>query len=79
LKGSLNELPPQLAGMPVKLEEAGTRIRFEDQKDVITRVLKAVHDLGMEVEKIDVRRPTLEDAFLKLTGKSTPQLGAFKI
>lgn len=79
LKGRLNELPPSLASLPVKLEEAGTRLHFEDQKDVITQVLKAIHDMGLEVEKINVRRPTLEDAFLKLTGKGAPQLGAFKI
>lgn len=79
LKNRLQEIPASLAGLPVHLEEAGTRLRFEDKKDVIGQVLKAVHDIGMEVEKIDVRKPTLEDAFLKLTEKGKPKLGAFKI
>lgn len=79
LKNRLEVLPASLSQLPIHLEEAGTRLRFEDKKDVIGQVLKAVHDLGMEVEKIDVRKPTLEDAFLKLTEKGRPQLGAFKI
>ena len=79
LKGRLDEFPNVLKGLPVRLEEAGTILKFDDQKDLINKILKAIHDLGLEVEKIDVRRPTLEDAFLKLTGKGQPQLGAFKI
>lgn len=79
LKNRLNELPAKLSEIPVHLEEAGTRLRFEDKKDVIGQVLKIIHDLGVEVEKIDVRKPNLEDAFLKLTGKGRPKIGAFKI
>lgn len=79
LKNRLHDLPAKLLELPVRLEEAGTRLCFEDKKDVIGQVLKVVHDLGMEVEKIDVRKPTLEDAFLKLTEKGKPKLGAFKI
>ncbi len=44
----------------------------------MTKVLKVLHDKGFEVEKIDVRRPTLEDVFLKLTASKLGGLSAFR-
>ena len=34
--------------------------------DAVTEVLKLLHEQSVEGEKIDIRRPTLEDTFLKL-------------
>ncbi len=69
LKAELMEIPAEIRGVPVYLEEAGRRLRFEEKNDSVSRVLKVLHGRGAEIERIDVRRPTLEDAFLKLTGK----------
>ncbi len=51
------------------LENGGRKLRFEEKNNAVSEVLKALHQRGLEIEKIDVRRPTLEDAFLRLTGK----------
>jgi hypothetical protein len=44
-------------------------LQFEEREGVVSHVLKFLYSKGIEVEKIDVKRPTLEDAFLKLTKK----------
>lgn len=62
-------LPDALKALPVFLEENGTRLRFEERHQIVSSVLRILHEEKMDVEKINVRRPTLEDAFLKLTGK----------
>lgn len=67
LREALSELPDALRGMPLILEEEGRKLRFEERGELVPRVLKALHDQKAIVEKIDVRRPTLEDVFLKLT------------
>lgn len=69
LKNALSEIPEEINGVPALLDEGGKRLRFEEKNDAVSRVLKALHSHGIEIEKIDVRRPTLEDAFLKLTAK----------
>ncbi|MCI0597290.1 MAG: DUF4162 domain-containing protein, partial [candidate division Zixibacteria bacterium] len=69
LKRAVDTVPESIHSIPVVLEEQGRRLRFEEKNDAVSKVLKAVHDSGLEVEKIDVRRPTLEDAFLKLIRK----------
>jgi hypothetical protein len=42
---------------------------FEEKGGVVAQVLKVLHERQIEIEKIDIRRPTLEDAFLKLVSK----------
>ncbi len=79
LKKRLDRLPAGMAGMPVALEENGACLRFEETSGMVAQVLKVLHDSGIEIEKVDVRRPTLEDAFLKLVGNRSEKLGAFKL
>lgn len=69
LKKRLFDVPEALKLIPVYLEDDGLILRFEEKTGAVARVLKLLHEKGIEIEKIDVRRPTLEDAFLKLTGK----------
>lgn len=78
LKRPLAAVPAELKTYEVYLEEIGTRIRFEEKADAVSKVLKMLHDKGFEVEKIDVRRPTLEDVFLKLTASKLGGLSAFR-
>jgi len=67
LKSRLAVLPEALKGLSVTLEEEGGKLSFEERGELVPKVLKALHESHAEVERIDVRRPTLEDAFLKLT------------
>ena len=70
LKKEMTFLPEAAAGLGLRLEESGRRISFEEKAGLVPRVLKTLQALDQEVEKIDVEHPTLEDAFLKLTGKN---------
>ncbi len=65
LKKELTSIPDEIRAVPIVLE--GKKLRFEEKNNAVSEVLKALHGRGFEIEKIDVRRPTLEDAFLKLT------------
>ena len=69
LKQNLFEIPEELRKFPISIEDGGRKLRFEEKKTAVNEVLKSLHNHGVEIEKIDVRRPTLEDAFLKLIGK----------
>ncbi|HEX6232632.1 MAG TPA: ATP-binding cassette domain-containing protein [Jiangellaceae bacterium] len=42
-----------------------------DRITALTDVVRAVHDHGIAVEDVGLRRPTLDEAFLHLTGHST--------
>ncbi len=69
LRREISEVPGELQVHRVALEEGGRKLRFEEKNHAVTDVLKTLHARGLEVAKIDVRRPTLEDAFLKLISK----------
>ena len=69
LRDRLEEIPEEIHTVPILIENGGRKLRFEEKNSAVTEVLKALHVRGLEIEKIDVRRPTLEDAFLKLIGK----------
>jgi ABC-2 type transport system ATP-binding protein len=58
----------------VEIGNGGTKLQFEEQEGVVPAVLRLLHEKGIEIERIDVRRPTLEDAFLKLTQTKVGQV-----
>jgi len=64
---------PKIAGGDVKLTlaDGGRRISFQEKPGIVSEVLKMLHAKGIEIEKVGVRKPTLEDAFLTLTAKGT--------
>ena len=74
LTTALSEIPAEMKSVKVYREENGRRLRFEEKENAVNLILKVLHSKGFEIEKIDVRRPTLEDAFLKLTGKKEEAL-----
>jgi ABC-2 type transport system ATP-binding protein len=41
--------------------------------DPLRRAVNALHDLGLEVDDIALRQPTLDEVFLALTGRSSDQ------
>jgi ABC-2 type transport system ATP-binding protein len=51
---------------------AGARVRVTVPSAVegVPRVLRALDDAGVELEGVEVRRPTLDDVFLALTGRA---------
>jgi ABC-2 type transport system ATP-binding protein len=67
LREDLAALPPELARFPVTHDGAKT-LRFREDAAVLGEILGAVYRLGLNVETLDVRRSTLEDTFVKLTG-----------
>ncbi len=75
LKEAVTVMPGGLKSFPVFLEENGKRLRFEERHQIVSSVLRVLHEEKLEVERLDVRRPTLEDAFLKLVAKGS---GAIK-
>jgi ABC-2 type transport system ATP-binding protein len=69
LKRPLAEIPGELASLGVGPGNGNLQIQFEEREETVQKVLRILHDRGLEVERIDVKRPTLEDAFLKLTAR----------
>lgn len=65
-KTPLQEIPSEIKMYQPILEEGGIRLRFEEKSGAVNQVLKALHGKGVEIVKVDVRHPTLEDAFLSL-------------
>lgn len=68
LGGSLKELPPKMSHLGILLAEQGDMIKFREDPQVLSEALREIYKLGMHVEHLDVRKATLEDAFVKLTG-----------
>lgn len=66
LKTPLREISTALKPLELRLEDDGKRILFLEKNGTVAAALKELYSQGIEVERVDVRRPTLEDAFLKL-------------
>jgi len=69
LKRPIYDFPHEIGGVRVQVIDGGKKITFAEKPGVVNFVLKALHSKDVEIEKLDVRRPTLEDAFLTLTSK----------
>ena len=54
---------------PVSDSSKGIQVRLEHTDDV-QNILNAIKDAGMPLDSLDVRRPNLEEVFLKLTGET---------
>ncbi len=75
LKQEMVEIPEEIHTIPIVLENQGRTLRFEEKNNAVSDILKVLHNRGIEIQKIDVRRPTLEDAFLKLIRKNNDGRG----
>lgn len=78
LDRALAELPGELKALPVQLD-AERKIVFDDTREVTMKVMKILGGLGASIEKIDLKRPTLEAAFLRLIGKKKNKQTDFTI
>nr|MDT0657943.1 ATP-binding cassette domain-containing protein [Micromonospora sp. DSM 115978] len=64
------ELLGRVTGTGVETDEEARRISapVADRVGTLTMVVQALHDWGVPVEDIVLRRPTLDEVFLRLTG-----------
>ncbi len=69
LKKPLTEIPAELRTYKLFYQNDVRMVHFEEKTGITSQALKILHDKGYEIEKVNVRRPTLEDAFLKLTSR----------
>ncbi|MBI4550109.1 MAG: ABC transporter ATP-binding protein [Candidatus Omnitrophica bacterium] len=68
LRQPLKALSEELTRFGVTLGREGKVLRFQEQAGVTPGVMKEIHRLGLEIARLDVRKATLEDTFIKLTG-----------
>ena len=72
----LTEILKRDTSCPVKIfpEEKGHRIKILSPPDTVdettSRALKSLYDQKCNVRKVEVKQPSLEDVFIKLTGKT---------
>ena len=58
-------------------EESRVHAPVTDRVSALTEVARTLQDEGVQVEDIGLRRPSLDDVFLRLTGHRTePAAGA---
>jgi ABC-type multidrug transport system ATPase subunit len=55
--------------LTISSERRTVSVPAPDDVNDLAAVARAVHDVGVEVDEIALRRPTLDDAFLALTGQ----------
>ena len=59
---------PGMIQLGVALIQAGRALKFREDSRTLSETLKEVYRLGLSVDRLDVRKATLEDTFIKLTG-----------
>jgi ABC-2 type transport system ATP-binding protein len=64
------------AGAPVRQDGRTIELETEDAQRTLLRLLAWADRNGVELAEIEVRRPTLEDVFLELTGAAALDAGA---
>jgi ABC-2 type transport system ATP-binding protein len=65
-------LPPWRDAEKVSLDEGRTRVSVVSRRPArsIVDMMKWLDEMGIELADIRIKRPSLEDAFIELTGKS---------
>ena len=63
------EIVRKMGFAPVADNSKGIKVRLEHADDV-QNILSAVKDAGVSLDSMDVRKPNLEEVFLKLTGET---------
>ncbi|MGH3565635.1 MAG: ATP-binding cassette domain-containing protein [Pseudonocardia sp.] len=60
----------------VELDGSGVEVRVDDGPGALPELLRAAGDAGVRVATAQVHRPTLDDVFLSLTGRSLRETGS---
>ncbi len=68
LRGTLKELTPEMIRLGVLLVNGGKTLRFREDSHAVDDILKEIHKVGANVEHLEVKKATLENTFIKLTG-----------
>ncbi len=72
LSSSMEELTPRLSryaiGKVVQVDEK-VLVPVEDYRSILPKIIEEVVGLGLGIRRIEIREPTLEDVFIKLTGR----------
>lgn len=68
LRDPLKDLSPELARLGVASIQGEKTLKFREDSRILSETLKEIYRLGLSVERLDVRKATLEDTFIKLTG-----------
>jgi len=73
-RAALDALRPLVEG-PFQVSEDGRHLRapVRGSSGLVTRVVRALDEAGVEVEDVAVHQPSLDDVFMRLTG-ATPEL-----
>lgn len=70
----LDDFSEELKGLKsildLKKEDGKFHLTVENGERIIPRLMKLAHENGFEVESVNLRKPTLEDVFINLTGRS---------
>lgn len=70
----LDDFSEELKGLKsvldVNKEDGKFHLTVENGERIIPRLMKLAHENGFEVESVNLRKPTLEDVFINLTGRS---------
>ncbi len=67
LDRKLGSVPVELSGLGAELMNGGDTVSLREEEGQLSKFLKAVHSLGIDVLGVHVKRTTLEDVFRKLT------------
>jgi len=70
--GGVAESPrsPQLLNFTHVVEERSARFRVPDGASVLPGLLRELDAAGVAMTSVEVRRPSLDDVFLTLTGRT---------
>ncbi|MEW2526776.1 ATP-binding cassette domain-containing protein [Streptomyces sp. NPDC047071] len=63
-------LPGDPGDVTVDADRRLASVPVADRMEALTRVVRALQEAGIEAEDIAVRRPTLDEVFLRLTGRA---------
>jgi ABC-2 type transport system ATP-binding protein len=75
--GAVGALAPLVAG-PVQVSDGGRRLKapIVARHGIATAVIRALDELGIAVDDIEVHHPSLDDVFFTLTGRPTEEPAA---
>ena len=68
-QSAIEALAPMASERPT-VEGAALRLPMPDRRGVITEAVRRLDEAGVGVQDIAVRRPTLDDVFISLTGRA---------
>ncbi len=66
VKQALEKIPPALSALGASFDSATRKLKLSPANGALNAALKILVGAGIEIERVEVREPKLEEAFLKL-------------